>query len=141
MEEIRALFPSLRAIRETSPKDTRYNCFAWAACDVKKVWLPNPDFYWPPGIAYDPTVTGYIAAFSTLGYECCENGDLEDGFEKVVIYRWGDGVVSHMARQLHSGKWTSKIGGLEDIEHHSPEELEGGYYGTVVQYMKRAVEV
>ena len=140
MDRIRALFPSLQTIRKTSPEDARYNCFAWAGDDTERKWLPNPDFFWPPGVPLDATVTGYIAAFRTLGYECCKDGALEEGYEKVVIYQWEHGVVSHMARQLYSGKWTSKIGDLEDIEHENTEELEGDEYGMAIQYMRRTVE-
>ena len=31
----------------------------------------------------------------------------------------------------------AKLGGLEDIEHDSPAELEGAEYGRVVQYLRR----
>ena len=48
-------------------------------------------------------------------------------------------TVTHMARQLASGLWTSKLGELEDIEHETPAELEGDIYGIVVQYMRRAI--
>ncbi len=74
----------------------------------------------------------YISAFGTLGYERCANGSLEEDFEKVAIYESPSGYVVHMARQLHTGRWTSKLGGLEDIEHASPAELEGREYGAVV---------
>ena len=39
---------------------------------------------------------------------------------------------------LSTGRWTSKLGGLEDIEHASPAELEGTEYGKVAQYMRKA---
>ena len=32
-------------------------------------------------------VAAFVAAFSTLGYEPCTDGTLEDGFEKIAIYR------------------------------------------------------
>ena len=82
-------------------------------------------------------LAAYIAAFHTLGYVPCADGSLEEGFEKVAIYQSLSGYVVHMARQLPTGRWTSKIGSLEDIEHASPAELEGREYGTVVQYMRR----
>lgn len=44
-----------------------------------------------------------------------------------------------MARQLPTGRWTSKLGGSEDIEHASPTELEGDMYGTVVLYMRKPI--
>ena len=78
----------------------------------------------------------FLAGFSALGYERCNDGLLEEGFEKVAIYRLLS-EVTHMARQLSTGRWTSKIGDFEDIEHSSPSELEGEEYGVVVQYMRR----
>jgi hypothetical protein len=36
-----------------------------------------------------------------------------------------------------SGKWTSKIGELEDIEHDGLSALEGKAYGTLAQILKR----
>jgi hypothetical protein len=44
----------------------------------------------------------------------------------------------HASRQLPSAKWTSKLGGSEDIEHDTPDDVAGGIYGEVVQIMKRA---
>ncbi len=81
-------------------------------------------------------LAAFMAAFGTLGYEPCANGALEHGFEKVAIYQSPNGVT-HAARQLSTGCWTSKVGRLEDIEHASPAELEGGIYGQVAQYMRR----
>ncbi len=86
----------------------------------------------------ESNVSAFIQAFGTLGYEPGGNGNLEEDFEKVAIYQLPTGV-GHMARQLLTGRWTSKLGGLEDIEHASPAELEGSDYGTVVQYMRRAI--
>ena len=86
-------------------------------------------------------VAAFVAAFSTLGYEPCTDGTLEDGFEKIAIYRSPSGI-QHAARQLGTGKWTSKLGSLgslEDIEHVSPAELEGAEYGQVVRYLRRAL--
>lgn len=83
-------------------------------------------------------LSAFVAAFGTLGYEPCSDGDLEDGFEKIAIYRSPSGI-QHAARQLGTGRWTSKLGGLEDIEHGSPAELEGVEYGRVVQYLRRTL--
>jgi hypothetical protein len=55
-------------------------------------------------------------------------------------YREVEFPSTHAARQLLSGKWTSKLGRWQDVEH----ELEGlvcDRYGTVKQVMKRAIEV
>ena len=56
--------------------------------------------------------------------------------EKVAIYAIG-GRTKHMARQLPSGAWTSKLGDLEDIEHESLSALEGSDYGNVAMIMAR----
>ena len=79
----------------------------------------------------------FVAAFGTLGYVPCIDGALEDGFEKVAIYGWSPNHIKHAARQLNTGRWTSKVGNLEDIEHSTPVELECVTYGIVVQYMRR----
>jgi len=44
----------------------------------------------------------------------------------------------HAARQLPEGRWTSKLGELEDIEH-ALHDLTGTVYGSVVLVMKRAL--
>ena len=66
-----------------------------------------------------------------------DNLDLEPGYEKVCIYTSDDGSPQHVARQLASGTWTSKIGSLEDIEHSTVAALEGKEYGTAKVIMKR----
>lgn len=56
---------------------------------------------------------------------------------KVAIYVDDSGDPSHAARQTSSGKWTSKMGELEDIEHDGLSALEGKACGTVARIMKR----
>lgn len=79
------------------------------------------------------------SAFRALGYETCGmDVSLESGFVKVALY--GSGLFyTHAARQLPNGKWTSKLGRGEDIEHDSPEDVAGGAYGAVTGVMKRRV--
>jgi hypothetical protein len=60
----------------------------------------------------------------------------EQGFEKIAIYTDGDEYM-HAARQLEDGKWTSKMGPDEDVEHNEPEDLAGPCYGNVSIFMKR----
>jgi hypothetical protein len=61
---------------------------------------------------------------------------METGWEKVALFAHEDGTPTHAARQLASGRWTSKLGELEDIEHEL-EAVEGAAYGSVVVYLKR----
>jgi len=64
---------------------------------------------------------------------------LEPGFLKVALYGFGF-TYTHAARQLPNGKWTSKLGKGEDIEHDNPDDVAGGLYGEVFEIMKRAVD-
>jgi hypothetical protein len=66
----------------------------------------------------------------------CGQADLEPGFEKIAPFADADGLPTHAARQLPGGRWTSKLGELEDIEHDL-NDVAGTAYGTVVQIMKR----
>src|SRR5205807_1808725 len=110
-----------------------YNCIAWSAGDTERWW--EPGVYWPvPAENYG--LDALELAFRSLGYEPCPDGNLEPGFEKVALYVTGQ-FYSHAARQLPSGKWTSKLGRLEDIEHDSPEAVAGGAYGDVARVMRR----
>ena len=133
-------FPKLVSDRfaVTSPPDPLYNCIAWAALDSTRWWEPDEDGYWPEGIARDRTLQSFIDAYGTLGFTTCTDGALEAGFEKLAIYSDHDGP-QHAARQLPDGTWTSKLGPWEDIAHASADALEGTLYGTVVQYLRRAV--
>jgi hypothetical protein len=49
-----------------------------------------------------------------------------------------DGELTRAARQLPNGKWTSKLGRWQDIEHEL-DGLVGAMYGTVRQILKRAI--
>lgn len=124
----------------TSPKSQEYNCFAWAAGDQERWWQPTPEdeFYWVEGVPMEETLSAYIQAYQTLGYITCDSTALEAGYEKIALYVRDDGVPIHAARQLTTGKWASKIGALEDIEHEL-EGLTGERYGKVEQILKRII--
>lgn len=85
------------------------------------------------------TVASMLDLFSTFGYELCEDGTLESTSEKVAIYARDD-KPQHAARQLSNGLWTSKLGRYQDIEHATPEEMQGDgrlEYGRIVAFMRR----
>ncbi|NET26084.1 hypothetical protein [Okeania sp. SIO1I7] len=46
---------------------------------------------------------------------------------------------THAVRQLANGKWASKLGWLEDIEHEL-DALNGDRYGVVGQILKRSID-
>ena len=77
----------------------------------------------------------FISAFETLGYIQCDYGDLEDGYEKIALYAIHENniaIPTHAAKQMPDGKWTSKLGRLEDIVHITPQDVECRSYGEVV---------
>lgn len=125
--------------RDTSPRDHRYNCIAWAVEDTDHWWQPGE--YWQPSDwpRDDAGIGALENAFRFLGYETCPDGNLEPGFQKVALYAKAGFIYTHAARQLASGKWTSKLGGNIDIEHDTPDAIAGGVYGEVHQFMKRSV--
>jgi hypothetical protein len=134
------LFPNLipGEYTYTSPPTIDYNCIAWAAGDTEAWWWPDPfyQYFWPAGIPREETINAFIRAFESLGYLHCEDGNHENGFEKIAIYAKPDGRPTHAARQIAEQMWTSKIGKLEDIEHRI-NSLSGPTYGTPVVFMKR----
>ncbi|MBI3466131.1 MAG: hypothetical protein HY000_24210 [Planctomycetes bacterium] len=121
--------------RVTSPANPDYNCIAWSAGDIEHWWQPG--VYWPTGGSPDEYGIGALEqAFLALGFTECPSGELESGFEKVAVYG-SSSFYTHAARQLPSGAWTSKLGRSEDIEHDHADDVAGGLYGEVVQFMKR----
>jgi hypothetical protein len=93
--------------------------------------------YWPQNVVREETVDAFLRAYGTLGYVQCADGALEAGIEKVVIYVDAAGTPTHAALQLQDGRWTSKLGDFEDIEHSTPETLSGPRYGAPSIYMRR----
>lgn len=123
--------------RSISPRSVGYNCVAWAAGDTEHWWQPG--VYWPTEASRDDHGIGALEeAFKALGYEECLDGRQEPGCEKIALYGYGF-TYTHAAHQLPSGKWTSKLGKGEDIEHDSPDDVAGGVYGEVVAFMRRPV--
>jgi hypothetical protein len=132
-------FPNLAgsAYSITSPPSTRTNCIAWAVEVVPDWWWPDEDGIgtWPEGVVRAETVEAFLAAFRTRGYEPCATAEREPGWQKIALYAL-DGIPTHAARQLPDGRWTSKLGPAEDIEHDL-EALVGPLYGTVIQVLRR----
>ena len=88
IEAFRQKLPNLNAQNhEITSRSTRsYNCIAWAAGDKSRWWWPEGPYYWPVGAPREKTLSAFLAAFRTLGYEECETDELEGQIEKVAIY-------------------------------------------------------
>ena len=94
---------------------------------------------WPERCPEQATIQVFISAFNRIGYEKCENADLEDGYLKVALYCLPDSdECTHAASQLKSGLWTSKLGESNDIQHSTPYTIQGRYYGNVVCVLRRS---
>ena len=133
-------FPNLNATNyeTTSPASSDYNCAAWAARDDQVKWWPHPvlpEYYWPTP-RRDDSLDAFIEGFGALGYAACESPELESGYEKVAVFANADGP-QHVARQLSTGRWTSKLGELEDINHSTLADVECDDYGRPVLFMRR----
>ena len=116
-----------------------YNCIAFAA-DIETEWWwpdPNGEAKWPAGVKREERLECFAEAFGTLGYQGCEDGSLEAAYEKVALYSQ-NGVPTHAAKQLPDGRWKSKLGSWEDIEHNTVKAVEEHIYGKAVLYMRRA---
>lgn len=135
-------FPNLRdeGWQRTS-EPANYNCIAFAAGDLTRYWWPNlavpepSDDYWPAGVPHTETIEAFVAALATAGFVLCENGDLEQGSERIALYAL-DETPTHAAVQQPNGKWRSKLGPHEDIET-TIHGLVGPCYGRAVKFMKR----
>jgi hypothetical protein len=136
---LESVFPNLKGdgYNLTSPITNLYNCIAWAANVDSTWWDPSPGYFWPDNVPRNYAIASLKAAFASLGYVECDSSAQEDGFEKVALYA-DQGNWKHAARMLKNGKWTSKLGALQDIEHTTPEALASDAYGEVVCIMKRA---
>ncbi|HEU0048546.1 MAG TPA: hypothetical protein VFQ43_13185 [Nitrososphaera sp.] len=139
-------FPNLSrsAYEKKSDEDNTYNCFAWAVDDGRtdNWWSPAQinGYYWPQNVPRGVLVEHFVHLYrSECGYEPCDNGEFEEGFEKLAIYVDSQNEVSHVARQKDRHNWTSKLGVLEDIDHINPFVLEPDY-GPIRQFLKRPVK-
>jgi hypothetical protein len=139
MNPLEIAFPGLAGTnyRVTSPADDGYNCIAWSATETDRWWWPDPlgAGYWPEGVVRAETQEAFVAAYATIGFVSAVDDSLQPGVEKIAVYAKG-GRPTHAARQLPSGRWTSKLGRAEDIEHDLPA-LAGDVYGAVAFILQR----
>ncbi len=154
-KRIKQVFENLRDndFEITSPFDPKYNCIAHVAGDDSKWWwsvdtaMVGNDVFWFNNVPSQETLENFILAFGKLDYEPCVHSEIEENFEKVAIYVTEQEKLyipkrtpTHMARQLPTGIWTSKLGQDVDISHNSLQNLEGKTYGKVGQILKRPIK-
>jgi hypothetical protein len=120
-----------------SPQTWDYNCIAFAADIDTKWWWPDADgdAEWPIK-RREVTLDCFIEAYETLGYRKCRSPRQRRGFEKIAIYS-RHGEPTHAAKQLPDGRWKSKLGDWEDIEHNTLKAVEEYVYGKAVVFLER----
>lgn len=145
---MRRKFPELRShnFEVTSDEDGDYNCIAWAMHNDNRTWWPAPEhltggrlggYFWPFGAPVEESLFAFMRAFGNFGYVPCESDELEPEWEKIAIFVGPGSAPTHAARQLDNGKWASKLGPKQDIEHDSLTILTGSEYGRVGAVMRR----
>jgi hypothetical protein len=146
IQKIEWEFPALRGgtgYRDTSEETIVYNCLAWALGIAWTRYDPEPKcagYFWFPGLPRKWDEATLRLLFEKHNYSVADNSEVEPGYEKVVFYSDDEGVPQHFARQLPNGKWTSKIGDLNDIEHDSLECLVSHLYGAPGLVLKRKLQ-
>lgn len=133
--------PRLRGTnwRITSKATKRYNCIAWAVGDTLKRWDKGKGNHWPHGVDAEYLFDCLVKAYMAVGFSKCtitEGRVYDKDYETVVLYG-SDGLWDHAAKLLKNGKWSSKLGDCEDIEHPTPESVGGTDYGEPLVYMRR----
>lgn len=127
------------------------NCIGWALNDGH-CWDPLGvaqgihGYHWLKDLPPDFSIETISELFSRHDYVGCADGTLEGGYEKIALYfNTKEGEISHAARQLSDGSWTSKLGQGEDIRHSDLHALEGDVklfpesYGIVIKFMRRPI--
>jgi len=133
----REYFPNVSdSVQITSPETPEYNCFAWVTGTTDAWWEPGRT--WPIDASTDWNVDVVLKAYESQGFARCQDGASAPGFEKIAVYCNEGGEPTHVAKQLQNGRWSSKLGTWEDVEHDLPD-FEGAHpaYGQARVFMKR----
>jgi hypothetical protein len=139
LENIEESMPNIVGhYQETSLATIDYNCLSWAVGRIDTYLDPELNhvgYTWPDNVEREWTAKGCSKVLAHYGYSE-ESGDtsFEDDYVKVVMYVDKSGTPTHFARQIHGGKWTSKLGDKVDIVHDNLECMAGDdfeHYGTV----------
>lgn len=128
---LKSHFPNLDngMVDISSFSDPTYNCVGWVLFEnngnpPQKLWPSDCEgYHWPEDLPKIDTVDNFLEFFQRKGYSLCLTKIVEDHLDKIALYSVAN-RVKHVAKQLKSGVWTSKIGDYETIEHENLEMLE-----------------
>jgi hypothetical protein len=128
--------------RVTSSPADEYNCFAWAAGEIHRRWDPTrrrtERNYWPVD-SRSTALEDAVAAFEAVGFRRVDDSQPTAGHQTIMLYV-SDGHITHAARLLENGCWTSKLGTDIDIEHDTLDALAGGLYGEPAVMLDRPAQ-
>jgi hypothetical protein len=134
------IFPNRTPWNFTPKSDPtqEYNCVGWSVHSIEYYIWPDErkQFAWPIDMIREESLAAFQTFFERVGFSVCQSDDLEPNIEKIAIYA-NDSGPQHVARQLPSGKWTSKFSSLLDAEHTRLNVIACRTYGDVVLIMKR----
>lgn len=144
-EFLMGAFPNLRNDSNfivNSPNTAVYNCIAFAM-RLQDRWVDHniscPGHWWPPISDCSMKKESLVRAFEYLGFTVCANADMEEGFDKVVLFCDDNDNWTHAARIVAKGIEHSKFGQKWDAFHSGNDIFIGSCYGHEFAYMKRLI--
>ena len=120
----------------TSPETPQHNCVAWALGDTMHWWEGDEDYLWLDNIDFDNTLATLQRFFHILGFEPIDNPNFQNGVEKIALFSNNSIDCTHVAKQLPSNIWTSKLGISHDVTH-TLSAMEKGIYGDVAMILQK----
>lgn len=143
------VFPDLAGdanFKILSDRTQEYNCIAWAMGYTDR-WVDPytvPGHWWPNGVERNLSTESLIKAFRHEGFELSDNGNPEEGYSKIVLYKKENvDQWTHAARIVTEDVEYSKFGNAWDC-HHSHNVLcntskghEASSYGVTYAYMRK----
>jgi hypothetical protein len=103
------------------------------------------EHYWPEGVPRDFWIKSVVLALAAKGFSVhqrsfffrCREPAYDPNFETIALFQKG-GKFKHVAMQIRTGWWKSKLGDYEDIEHPS-SAMHKGNYGKLYAYLRRPI--
>lgn len=123
---------------QTSDETIEYNCISFVLDDYENIYSSwGEEGLWIDGLERTHTPGNYAEFFRIKGgFEICLNSDLEESIEKIAIFG-EENEFLHVAIQIQDGKWKSKMGEFEDIQHNTLKAVSGKRCGFPLIYMAR----
>lgn len=134
-------FNNLNSSQIVGSHNRIYNCIGWAFGDDKRWWWPSYSDFWPEKClvedddGYIDELASFNSLFETVDAEKTTNDKPEEGYVKLATYKVHKNIT-HMARLLPDGKWTSKMGGCAKIVNDNCKDLTDGTYGNIIEIIK-----